>query len=208
VEKVEGKRGNLFIFSGPSGVGKGTLRKKLFELVPDLCYSVSVTTRKPRKEELEGHDYFFIDEETFRDYIKANKFAEWAKVHGDYKGTLVSTIDKALAEDHDMVLEIDVQGAMQIRERYPEGIFIFIVPPSWDELENRLRGRKTEKEDDLKKRLEDARTEMEQAKYYDYMVVNNQLEKAVEELKAIIVSERCRIKKQDKTIMRLFNCSN
>jgi len=205
---VEGKRGNLFIFSGPSGVGKGTLRKKLFELVPDLCYSVSVTTRKPRKEELEGHDYFFIDEETFRDYIKANKFAEWAKVHGDYKGTLVSTIDKALAEDHDMVLEIDVQGAMQIRERYPEGIFIFIVPPSWDELENRLRGRKTEKEDDLKKRLEDARTEMEQAKYYDYMVVNNQLEKAVEELKAIIVSERCRIKKQDKTIMRLFNCSN
>ncbi|NLL61445.1 MAG: guanylate kinase [Candidatus Atribacteria bacterium] len=205
---MEGKRGNLFIFSGPSGVGKGTLRKKLFELVPDLCYSVSVTTRKPRKEELEGHDYFFIDEETFRDYIKANKFAEWAKVHGDYKGTLVSTIDKALAEDHDMVLEIDVQGAMQIRERYPEGIFIFIVPPSWDELENRLRGRKTEKEDDLKKRLEDARTEMEQAKYYDYMVVNNQLEKAVEELKAIIVSERCRIKKQDKTIMRLFNCSN
>ena len=205
---MEGKRGNLFVFSGPSGVGKGTLRKKLFELVPDLYYSVSVTTRKPRKEELEGHDYFFIDEETFRDYIKANKFAEWAKVHGDYKGTLVSTIDKALAEDHDMVLEIDVQGAMQIRERYPEGIFIFIVPPSWDELENRLRGRKTEKEDDLKKRLEDARTEMEQAKYYDYMVVNNQLEKAVEELKAIIVSERCRIKKQDKTIMRLFNCSN
>ena len=121
---MEGKRGNLFIFSGPSGVGKGTLRKKLFELVPDLCYSVSVTTRKPRKEELEGHDYFFIDEETFRDYIKANKFAEWAKVHGDYKGTLVSTIDKALAEDHDMVLEIDVQGAMQIRE-VPGGYIYF-----------------------------------------------------------------------------------
>lgn len=192
---MEEKRGNLFVFSGPSGVGKGTLRKKLFELVPDLNYSISVTSRTPRKEEMEGYDYFFVDEETFRDYIKTNRFAEWAKVHGDYKGTLISTVDKTLTEGHDLVLEIDVQGAMQIRERYPEGIFIFIAPPSWDKLENRLRGRRTEKEDDLKKRLEDARTEMEQVKYYDYVVVNNKLEKAVEELKAIIISERCRIKK-------------
>lgn len=194
---MEGKRGNLFIFSGPSGVGKGTLRKKLFEQVPDLRYSVSVTTRKPRKEEIEGNDYFFVDEPTFKKYIKNNQFAEWAKVHGDYKGTLVSTIDNTLAEGHDLVLEIDVQGALQIRERYPEGIFIFIAPPSWAQLEDRLRGRKTEKENELKQRLNDARSEMEQVKCYDYMVINNRLEEAVEELKNIIICERCRIKDKE-----------
>lgn len=187
-------QGHLFVISGPSGVGKGTLRKKLFEQLPDLEYSVSVTTRKPRKEEREGIDYFFVDEDTFKKYIKENKFAEWAKVHGDYKGTLTATINNAIAKGKDLVLEIDVQGAMQLKDKYPEGIFIFIAPPSWKKLEDRLRHRRTEGEDELKKRLSDAHYEMDHIKYYDYIVVNNQLEKALEELKAIIISERCRVR--------------
>jgi guanylate kinase len=191
---MEKYRGHLFVISGPSGVGKGTLRKKLFEHVPDLQYSVSVTTRKPRREEREGIDYFFVDEETFRRYIQENRFAEWAKVHGDYKGTLLDTINKTLVGGKDLLLEIDVQGALQIKNKYPEGIFIFIAPPSWDKLENRLRGRSTEDEENLKKRLNDAHYEMEYIRYYDYIIVNNHLGKALEELKAIIVSERCRIR--------------
>ncbi len=187
--------GRLFVISGPSGVGKGTLRKKLFEHIPDLHYSVSVTTRKPRKDEQEGVDYFFVDEEIFRKYIKENKFAEWAQVHGDFKGTLLSTINQALANGYDLILEIDVQGALQLKKKYPEGIFIFIAPPSWQQLEDRLRGRKTEDEANLKKRLNDAQYELKQIRHYDYLIVNNNLDKALEELKAIIISERCRIRK-------------
>ncbi len=187
-------KGHLFVISGPSGVGKGTLRGKLFQHIPDLCYSVSVTTRKPRKNEKEGRDYFFVDEETFRKYIKEDEFAEWAMVHGDYKGTLLSTIEEKLKQGEDLVLEIDVQGAIQLKNKFPEGIFIFIAPPSWEKLENRLRGRKTEGEKDLKKRLNDAHYELKQIKHYDYLIVNNHFEKALEELKAVITGERCRIK--------------
>lgn len=190
--------GHLFVISGPSGVGKGTLIKTIFKSISDLSYSVSVTTRKPRKEEREGIDYFFVEEETFKRFIKEDKFAEWAKVHGDYKGTLTSTINEALAEGRDLILEIDVQGALEIKNKYPEGIFIFIVPPSPKKLEERLRGRGTENEEGLKKRLNDARCEMEYSKYYKYIVVNDELEKAAEELKTIIVSERVKCKQEQK----------
>ena len=181
--------GHLFVISGPSGVGKGTLIKKIFSHIPDLQYSVSVTTRKPRKEEHEGIDYFFVDEETFKRYIKEHKFAEWAKVHGDYKGTLMSTIVETLSEGKNLILEIDVQGALEIKNKFPEGVFIFIAPPSREKLETRLRGRGTEDEKSLKKRLNDARGEMEYSKYYNYIVVNDELDVAAQELKAIIISE-------------------
>lgn len=190
--------GHLFVISGPSGVGKGTLIKTIFKSISDLSYSVSVTTRKPRKEEREGIDYFFVEEETFKRFIKEDKFAEWAKVHGDYKGTLTSTINEALAEGRDLILEIDVQGALEIKNKYPEGIFIFIIPPSPEKLEERLRGRGTENEEGLKKRLNDARCEMEYSKYYKHIVVNDDLEKAAEELKTIIVSERGKCKQEQK----------
>lgn len=191
---MEIKSGQLFVISGPSGVGKGTLRKKLFDHIPDLHYSVSVTTRYPRKGELEGIDYFFVDEETFKNHIKDQKFAEWAKVHGHYKGTLLSTINEMLNNGKDLVLEIDVQGALQIKNKYPEGIFIFIKPPSLEKLEDRLRGRCTEEEEELKKRLNDAKNEIEHCQYYDYIIINNELEKAAEELKNIILKERNREK--------------
>jgi len=189
-------KGHLFVISGPSGVGKGTLRDKLFQSIPDLYYSVSVTSRKPRKNEEEGKDYFFVDEGKFKKYIKEDEFAEWALVHGDYKGTLLTTIDQNLKQGKDLVLEIDVQGAIQLKNKFPEGIFIFIAPPSWEKLENRLRGRKTEGEDELKKRLKNAHYELKQIKYYNYLIINNHFEKALEELRAIIISERCKIKEQ------------
>ena len=189
-------KGHLFVISGPSGVGKGTLRDKLFQSIPDLYYSVSVTSRKPRKNEEEGKDYFFVDEDKFKKYIKEDKFAEWALVHGDYKGTLLTTIDQNLKQGKDLVLEIDVQGAIQLKKKFPEGIFIFVAPPSWEKLEDRLRGRKTEGEDDLKKRLKNAHYELKQIKYYHYLIINNHFEKALEELRAVIISERCRIKEQ------------
>ncbi len=187
-------RGHLFVISGPSGVGKGTIRKKLFQQIHDLSYSISVTTRKPRENEQEGRDYFFVDEEKFRQYIKENKFAEWAVVHGDYKGTLFSTIYENLNRGKDLVLEIDVKGALQLKRIFPQGIFIFIAPPSWEKLEARLRGRNTEGEKELKKRLDDARYEMKQIKYYDYLIVNHNIEKALEELKSVITSERCKVR--------------
>ena len=189
-------KGHLFVISGPSGVGKGTLRDKLFQSIPDLYYSVSVTSRKPRKNEEEGKDYFFVDEDKFKKYIKEDEFAEWALVHGDYKGTLLTTIDQNLKQGKDLVLEIDVQGAIQLKNKFPEGIFIFVAPPSWEKLEDRLRGRKTEGEDELKKRLKNAHYELKQIKYYNYLIINNHFEKALEELRAIIISERCKIKEQ------------
>lgn len=195
-DTVVNQYGHLFVISGPSGVGKSTLRKMLFRHVPDLNYSVSVTNRKPRKDETEGIDYFFVNEDNFKRYIKEQKFAEWAKVHGYYKGTLLSTINDILKKGRDLVLEIDVQGALKIKDKYPLGIFIFIKPPSLEKLEERLRGRCTEEEGDLTKRLKDAQNEMKYNKYYDYIIVNNELEKAAEELKAIIISERTGLKKK------------
>lgn len=191
-------QGCLYVISGPSGVGKGTLREKLFKLLPGLHYSVSVTTRKPRKEEKEGIDYFFVDELTFKQYIEKKMFAEWAIVHGQYKGTLMDTIYHNLREGKDLLLEVDVQGAIQLKKKFPEGIYIFIAPPSWEKLENRLRGRKTENEEDLKKRLKDAQNEMKMIDQYNYLVVNNKITEALEELKSIIISERCKVVKREK----------
>ena len=189
-------KGHLFVLSGPSGVGKGTLRKKLFQQIPDLHYSVSVTTREPRKDEVYGRDYYFVDEETFKRYIRDGKFAEWAKVHGEYKGTLLSSIYEKIEQEKDIVLEIDVQGAKKLKRKFPEGVYIFIAPPSWEKLENRLRGRNTEEEDKLKKRLDDARQEIKEINNYDYLITNNNLEKALEDLKSVIISERCKIREK------------
>lgn len=187
-------RGLLFVVSGPSGVGKGTIREKIFEVFPDLKYSVSVTTRPPRKGERNGIDYYFVSEDEFKKMIEENKFAEWALVHGEYKGTLLDFLIKQRQKGEDVLLEIDVQGAAQIKDKFPEGIFIFIAPPSWKDLEERLRGRRTETEKDLEKRLKDALNEMKYAKNYDYLVVNDNIGDAVKKLESIIIAERCRIK--------------
>ena len=186
-------RGLLFIISGSSGVGKGTLRKKVFDIFPDLKYSVSVNTRPPRKGELEGKDYYFVSKDEFNKMIKEDKFIEWAIVHGDYKGTPLYFLIEELQKGSDVLLELDVQGAMQVKEKFPDGIFIFIAPPTWKDLEDRLRKRNTEEEKALKKRLEDARIEIEYKKYYNYLVVNDNIKTALKKLESIIIAERCKI---------------
>ena len=154
-------RGLLFVISGPSGVGKGTLREKVFNIFPDLKYSVSVNTRPPRKDEIEGKDYYFVTVDEFKKRIEENIFVEWAIVHGDYKGTPIKFLVEELQKGRDVLLELDVQGAMQVKKKFSDGIFIFIAPPTWKDLEDRLRKRKTEGEKSLEKRLKDARIEIE-----------------------------------------------
>ena len=187
-------KGLLFVVSGPSGVGKGTIREKIFEVFPDLKYSVSVTTRPPRKGERNGIDYYFVSKDNFKKMIEEEKFAEWALVHGEYKGTPLDFLIEQRLKGEDVLLEIDVQGAAQIKAKFSEGIFIFIAPPSWKDLEERLRRRKTETEKNLKKRLRDALKEMKYAKNYDYLVVNDNIEDAVKKIESIIIAERCRIR--------------
>lgn len=183
-------RGKLFVLSGPSGAGKGTLRKKVFESVQGIRFSISCTTRPPRQGEREGIDYRFISEEAFLSLLKEDKFLEHAKVHGHYYGTLREDVEKALSDGIDMVLEIDVQGAFQIRKKMPESILVFVSPPSLEELEHRLRERGTESGEHLRLRLNNARLEMMKAKDYDYIIVNDDAERASEELKSIITGYR------------------
>jgi guanylate kinase len=186
-------RGKLFVLSGPSGAGKGTLRKKVFETLQDILFSISCTTRAPREGEQDGTDYRFISEEAFLALLKEDKFLESAKVHGHYYGTLREDVEKALSCGKDILLEIDVQGAVQIRRKMPESILVFVSPPSLQELEHRLRERGTESWKDLELRLNNARLEMMRAKDYDYVIINDKAERASEELKSIITGYRlCR----------------
>jgi len=198
MQDKKSKKGLLFVVSGPSGVGKGTLREKLFKMFKDLTYSVSMTTRSPRKEEVNGIDYHFVSEAIFKQMIKENKFIEWAKVHGDYKGTPYEFLIERLKTGNDTLLEIDVQGAVQVKNKMPWGIYIFIAPPSWNDLEYRLRNRKTEEKKELEKRLGDARTEIKYVNNYDYLVINDNIETALKKLEAIIIAERCKIHKKEK----------
>ena len=186
-------KGLLFVISGPSGVGKGTLREKVFNFFPDLKYSVSVNTRHPRYGEIEGKDYYFVSEDEFKKMIKENIFVEWAIVHGDYKGTPMNFLMEELQKGTNVLLELDVQGAMQIKEKFPDGIFIFIAPPAWKDLEDRLRKRNTEEEKALEKRLKDAHIEIKFKESYNYLVVNDDIRIAQKKLESIIIAESCKI---------------
>jgi len=186
-------RGLLFVISGPSGVGKGTLRKKVFNIFPDLIYSVSVNTRTPRKGEIEGKDYYFVTVDEFKKRIIENNFVEWAIVHGDYKGTPIKFLMEKLQKGKDVLLELDVQGAMQVKKKFSDGIFIFIAPPSWKDLEDRLRKRNTEGEKALEKRLKDAHIEIKYKNNYNYLVVNDNIKTALKKLESIIIAERCKM---------------
>lgn len=181
-------RGRLFILSAPSGAGKSTLGRLLRQRLPELTYSVSTTTRPPRPGEREGRDYFFVGPERFRQGIAAGEWAEWAEVHGNYYGTSRVFIDGAMAAGRDVLLDIDVQGAAQILERYPEAVTIFIMPPSMEVLRQRLAGRGTEAEAVIARRLADARGEMACRDRYRHVVVNDRLEEALEALLAILTA--------------------
>jgi guanylate kinase len=187
---VTTKRGLLIVISGPSGVGKDTLIKRLLELDRNLRYSVSCTTRPPRPNEVDGVDYTFVTRQRFQQLIDEGAFLEWADYNGNLYGTLADRVERARADGHDIVLKIEVKGAEQVRQRVPDGIFIFVVPPSVDELVRRQITRNTESHDDMTARREIATREMEYSKRYDHVVVNDELERAVAQIIAIIQKAR------------------
>ncbi|MCM3587131.1 guanylate kinase [Mesobacillus maritimus] len=187
------EKGLLIVLSGPSGVGKGTVRKEIFSQ-PDTAfeYSVSATTRKPREGEVDGVDYFFKTREQFEEMIENDQLLEYAEYVGNYYGTPVEYVQQTLDAGKDVFLEIEVQGAGQVRRKFPEGLFIFLAPPSLSELENRIVTRGTETEDLIKGRMKAAREELEMMELYDYVVENDKVELACERVKAIVVAEHCR----------------
>jgi guanylate kinase len=178
--------GQLFVLSGPSGVGKSSLRENVRKKLPRLAYSISHTTRPPRHGEREGRDYHFVSEETFLTMREGGAFVEWALVHGNYYGTSVDQLEEQLRQAEDVLLEIDVQGARQVKTRFPHACFIFVLPPDRETLKERLLKRGTEQGEDLETRLENAMGELLEASWYDYLVVNDDLDEAVAALKTII----------------------
>ena len=183
------RKGLLVVVSGPSGAGKGTICQALLEKTT-LAYSVSATTRKPRAGEVDGESYYFLSVEAFEEMIEKDELLEWAKVYDNYYGTPLKKVEEKLAAGEDILLEIDTQGAMKVREKFPEGVYIFILPPSLTELERRIRGRDTETEDVLQKRLAAAIGEIEAGKCYKYVVTNDEVDSAVESVCAILAAER------------------
>jgi guanylate kinase len=184
------KRGLLIVISGPSGVGKDTLIKRLLELDRNLRYSVSCTTRPPRPGEVDGVDYAFVSRERFQQLIDEGAFLEYATYNGNLYGTLAERVERARADGHDIVLKIEVQGAEQVRKRVPDAVFIFVAPPSTQELARRQEARNSETSEDMALRRKIAAQEMELAKHYDHVVVNDELERAVAEVLAIIQKAR------------------
>lgn len=180
----------LFVVSGSSGVGKGTVLKGFLAKNPDFMLSISCTTRAPRAGETDGVNYFFMTKEDFKDCIENDKFLEWAEFAGNFYGTKKKFINQCLVEGKDIILEIDTQGALQVKKQMPEAVLIFICPPSLEDLEKRLRGRHTEEEEAIQKRLEAVKEELSRAENFDYKIVNDDLDNAITELERIISGEQ------------------
>lgn len=192
VAPSSGREGILFVISAPSGAGKTTLCKQIVDICPGLRHSVSYTTRPRRAGEADGVDYHFVTRETFDSMVAAGAFAEWAEVHGNRYGTAFETLQRLSAAGHDLLLDIDCQGAAQLKRTWRQGVFVFILPPSFDELKRRLAGRNTDTADVIARRLSNARHEIPEAEWYDYIVVNDDFARALETLKAIVIAEGCR----------------
>ena len=195
--------GKLFVISGPSAAVKGTICRRLLEET-DIELSVSMTTRAPRNGEVEGISYLFTDKDTFIERVNAGGFLEYAEVYGNYYGTPKQLVIDKLKEGIDVVLEIDIQGAMKVKENYPDGIFIFILPPSMSELRKRITGRGTETEDAINLRLSKTLSEISYIDKYDYCVVNGLLEEAVSRVKSIIVAEHSRVAEDVRTLIERY----
>ena len=179
------KNGKLYVVAGSSGVGKGTLLKIFLQRNPQIAFSISYTTRKPRPGEVDGVNYFFTTKEDFELAIKNDEFLEWAVFSGNYYGTSAKYVQKTLDSGRDLILEIETQGALQVMEKFPNAEYIFILPPSLEDLEFRLRGRGTEDEDAIQKRLAAVKSELEISKKFNHRVINDNIEVAVEELQKI-----------------------
>ena len=186
------RQGLLYVISAPSGAGKTTLCHALIDLLPELGHSVSFTTRPIRTGEVDGVDYHFVSPTKFQEMIDSQAFVEWAEVHGNFYGTAVKTLTDACDAGRDILLDIDFQGAVQLKSHGIKAVFVFIAPPSFTELERRLSGRGTDSADVVERRIKNAHGEMQEAQWYDYIIVNDEFEVALMELKSVICAERCR----------------
>ncbi len=205
---MQSKRGLLIVVSGPSGAGKGTVLAHTIANYPTLRYSVSVTTRKPRAGEKEGVNYYFKTLEEFEELLSKGEFLEYQKVYDNYYGTPLSKVRQQLDEGYDVVLEIDVKGALEVKNKYPDAVMIFISPAKRETIEERLRGRSTESEEQLKIRTKSAIEEIKQAVFYDYIVVNEDALKGAQDIIAIIEAEKCKVKNNKKFIDNLIYGGN
>jgi guanylate kinase len=198
-------KGNLIVISSPSGGGKGTLIKEILKSLPDIAYSVSFTTRKMRQGEENGRDYFFVSREEFESLIVKDEFLEYAEVHGNFYGTSKTQVIKELESGRDIILEIDVQGAENIMQKFPSAVSIFILPPSFEVLRQRLIARGTETEEALVLRLKNAFNEVRKFSAFQYIVVNDEISRATKDLETIILSERLRSIRQNEVIQGILD---
>ena len=190
-------RGTLFVVSSPSGGGKGTIIRSVLDVVPNLSYSVSYTTRAPRNGELEGREYFFVNRKTFEEMVAASEFLEWANVHGNLYGTAKRQVLDETANGVDIILEVDVQGAASVRKLLVDSISVFILPPSYEVLRERLITRGTDSPEELAVRLRNAPQELSQYTAFDYVILNDRLDRAAAQLASIIDAERARCVRQE-----------
>lgn len=197
-------KGGIFIVSAPSGAGKTTLCNKLTDVLKDIRHSVSYTTRAPRKDEVKDRDYTFIDEAEFHAMTKAGEFVEWAKVHGNFYGTSRRRLEEMRAQGIDVILDIDTQGAGQLRRTYAGGIYIFIMPPSLEALKSRLENRRNNPPEEIALRMKRALKEIREYKKYDYVIINNVFDEALTELKSIVVAERVKTDRLDPKWIKNF----
>jgi guanylate kinase len=196
--------GNLFVVAAPSGAGKSSLVNALMELDSHLAVSISHTTRQPRGQELNGREYWFVTEAEFRAKVAHGDFVEWAEVHGNLYGTSRDTINQRLKQGDDLVLEIDWQGALQIRKIFPHAVLIFILPPSWEELRRRLLRRGEDHAEAIEQRMANARDEVAQAKHFDFVIINAQFETALFDLKTVVHSQRLSYSAQQRNKSQVF----
>lgn len=196
--------GNLYVVAAPSGAGKSSLVKALLELDARLVVSVSHSTRAPRGQERDGREYWFVSLPAFRDMVDRGEFFEWAEVHGNLYGTSRSSIEERMKAGEDVVLEIDYQGALQIKQIFPAGVLIFILPPSWEELRQRLQRRGEDAAEVIEQRMVNARHEVAQARHFDYIVVNALFETALFDLKAIVHAQRLKYASQRRSRSAVF----
>lgn len=198
------RKGALFVVCGPSGVGKGTVCKEVLRVKPEIKLSISATTRERRNKEVEGVNYYFIDREKFEKMIANDELLEYAEVYNNLYGTPKEYVLNQLEKGYDIILEIDPQGAMQIKEKFPEGIFVFLLPPSMKELRNRIVSRGRDSKDNIEKRLKCAYEEIDFIKEYNYYIINDDLSKAVNSLVSVIEAERCRVKGDMSPLIKVY----
>ena len=198
------REGVLYVISAPSGAGKTTLCKEVIDIFPNLRHSVSYTTRPPRNGEVHGRDYFFVGKEEFSRMVEAGEFAEWAEVHGNLYGTSLATLKECRAEGIDLILDIDCQGARQLKGRFEGGVYIFVLPPSIEELRRRLDNRSSDSQEVIERRIQNAAGEIKEARWYDYIIVNDKFSEALEQLKSVLIAEQCRSTRLLQGLSRIF----